>query len=200
MLKDLITETRKTHHLGPQGRFKLEEFEVSWRKAGRNQQVASDAKASGMGIATAEAFLIQQVVPGAARIRIVGQQLHDILDMEPRGMSFGALFSDESRETALELLDAAFTLPAIVSLPLIANRGPLRRSIKAEVLLLPLWDPSGATKHLMGTLVMDRVQNLAGVKFDIAHEVPFRCETLDQPNPDRRQTSAKPRLVINNAG
>lgn len=202
MLKDLVTEARKSHHLGPDARFALEEFEVSWRKMGRNQQASQNtgSKTPRLGLARDEAFILQQVVPGAARIRIVGQQLHDILDMEPRGMSFGALFSEDSRETVLELMDAAFSLPAIVSIPLIAYRGPLRRAIKAEVLLLPLWDASGQTKHIMGALVLDRVQNLGQVRFDMAKGVPFRCEALEELIPDRRKPVARPRLIVDNEG
>ena len=200
MLKDLVTDARKTHHLGPEGRFELAEFEASWRKMGSNtnQPVTDDPKAAGLGLAKPNAFILQQVAPGAGRIRIVGQQLHDILAMEPRGMSFGGLFAEGSRENALELMDAAFTLPAIVSIPLIAPRGPLRRAIKAEVLLLPLWTPSRATKHLMGALVLDRPQNIGRLEFSISKEAPFRCDALDHPVPDRRRSPSALKLVVNN--
>lgn len=201
MLKDLITETRANHFLGADARHELAQFEANWRKMGGHEKTdhQCDMRKTGLALAQPHAFILQQVAPGAGRIRIVGHHLSTRLKLAANGISFGALFTDAARETALELMDAAFTLPSIVSIPLVAKRGSLRRPVKAQILLLPLWDPSGQTTHILGALVADRDQKLDGLAFDIPSFAPFRCEPLVEKQPDRRNAFAPPRLIIDNA-
>ncbi len=196
MLKDLIPETRTDYHLNADARFALNQFEAAWRKTGLDR---NGSAGQGIALAQPNAFILQQVGPGAGRIRIVGNDLSKRMNyVGTTGIYFESLFSERSRETALELMDAAFTLPSIVSIPLIAHRGPLRRPLRAEMLLLPLLDGSPKTNHIMGALVLDRPMDISKIEFTILVRAPFRCEPLNTSAPNRRRQSSELRLVIDN--
>lgn len=93
------------------------------------------------------AFLLHRAAPGAVRIRVAGQRLHDLLRIDPRGMSIGSLFSAAARDTVMDLVDTAFEGPTIVGLPMTASRGLGREPMPAE--LLPMMDaPQGKSRGL----------------------------------------------------
>jgi hypothetical protein len=91
--------------------------------------------------------LLHRAAPGAVRIRVAGQRLHDLLRIDPRGMSIGSLFSAAARDTVMDLVDTAFEGPTIVGLPMTASRGLGREPMPAE--LLPMMDaPQGKSRGL----------------------------------------------------
>ena len=74
-------------------------------------------------------FVLQRVAPGVARMRVAGQQLHDILRMDPRGMPVSAFFGPNDRSTLAVHLEMAFSDPALVALPLCAPSTFLRKPV-----------------------------------------------------------------------
>ena len=162
----------------------LKTLEQDWRRmSGRGVDIL-DPKL--LDAALPHAFVLRRVGPGTARFRVAGQRLHSLLRMDPRGMPFSAFFSDKSRETAMEMLEAAFTLPAIVAIPLTAPRGFGRKPIRATALLLPMRDSDGEMTRMLGAIVTSGDVPKRINQFDVDHSVEMRCETLDGEFPDRR--------------
>ncbi len=138
------------------------------------------------------AFVLQRTAPRAIRIRVAGQRLHDLLRMDPRGMSAGSFFTDAARVTVLNIIDSAFDAPAVVALPLRAARGLGRKPILAELLLLPMQDSAGQITRMMGALVAAGPLGHRALRFDIATDVPMRHDAMNMPFQERRSSRAKP--------
>ena len=140
-----------------------------------------------MDLALPFTFILQRTGPGAARIRVAGQKLHEMIQVDPRGMSFGAFFSDGARETALELVEAALTLPAIIRIALHSPRGFGRKPLRAEALLLPLRDAQGGLTRIMGVIVSETPLRLKAHRWDIDPTRALHCDPLEGAFPDRRE-------------
>ena len=84
---------------------------------------------SAIGSALPWTFVLQRVAPSVARMRVAGQQLHDILRMDPRGMPVSAFFGPNDRSTLAVHLEMAFSDPALVALPLCAPSTFLRKPV-----------------------------------------------------------------------
>lgn len=158
-----------------------------------------------MDLALPHMFILQRTAPGAVRLRVAGQKLHDMIGADPRGMSFGAFFSTGSRDTALELVDAALTLPAIIRIPLTAPRGFGRKPVLGEALLLPLRDAQGELTRVIGVVIGEKSLKLRSVEWQIDASRPLHCDVLEGQFPDRRNgPRAQPkatkglRLVVDN--
>ena len=199
MLKDLVTETNKVTHLGPQERFILTEIEANWRKTGSTRSSNEDPlnKAMGLSLARNDVFLVQYRGPCEGEIMFADKQLQEqFCSAEPKFM-LADLFEDQTKETALELVDASFTLPAIVNLPLTAQRGAFRSPLRAELLLLPIFDGPNRTKFLIAALVTDGHGWPKKSRFELSKDVGFRCEALQSTLPDRRNSKG-PQLIVDN--
>lgn len=185
----------------------LDVLESYWRTLRLGTSAPARARIDPTAIDTALpwSFMLQEAGDGAARIRVAGQKLHDLMGMDPRGMMISALFNETSRETLSVMVQTSLEEPALVALPLIARGGLLRSDVEATILLLPLTDGKGQVTRILGALVADKMATLKGRKFDIAAELPVRVEPLSAttqfhpmqkgPDTDQRPTL---RLVVNN--
>ena len=185
---DPHAQNKAMTHLAPDDCLILKTLEQDWRRMSGNdvQPIAASLDPKHLDSALPHAFVLRRVGPGTARFRVAGQRLHDLLRMDPRGMPFSAFFTDKSRETAMEMLEAAFTLPAIVAMPLTAPRGFGRKPVRATALLLPMRDSDGEMTRMLGAIVTSGDVSKKVHQFDIDHTVEMRCETLDGHFPDRR--------------
>lgn len=132
------------------------------------------------------AFVLHRVAPGVARIRVAGQKLHDVMRMDPRGMPFASFFSEDSRETAMALLEHAFETPSVLGFSLSASRGLGRKPVRGEALLLPMRDSGGALTRMMGAIVTSGPLPNRAVRFDIAKGQPLRSDALQPGLYERR--------------
>ncbi len=187
----------------------LHTLEQDWRTITAQPSAVTRFDPALLDAALPHAFMLERTAPGALRTRVAGQRLHEMLQMDPRGMPFTAFFSDASRDTALRLAETAFTGPAVVGIPLTVHRSLGRRPLRAEALLLPLRDSKGALSRVMGALVVSGNTGTRGIRFDLASDQSVRCDVMDTPYPDRRarlgkvtpsERVEKPnlRLVVNN--
>ncbi len=200
-----------TTRLAPQEAQILMTLEQDWRTITAQPGAESRFDPALLDSALPYAFMLERTAPGALRTRVAGQRLHEMLRMDPRGMSFGAFFTEDARDTVLRLAEQAFTSPAVVSIPLLAQRSFGRKPLRAEVLLLPLRDAKGRLTRVMGALVVSGQTGTRGLRFELASDQPVRCDQMDTPYPDRRARrgeaayppparTEKPalRLVVNN--
>ena len=174
--------------LDPEDQAILRVLEHDWRRlCGLDVAVAHDAvNPVQMDRALPHAYILHRVAPGVARFRVAGQRVHDAMRLDPRGMSFTALFAERQRDTVMALLDHAFEAPAVLGLPLVAPRGLGRKPVRAEALLLPMRDAQGNLTRMMGALVASGPLPQRALRFEIARDQTIRCDTLAPGFADRR--------------
>lgn len=197
------TPARRQPHLPVQTRAILKRLEDDWRQMILRQPVgAKGLDPIALHDALPHAFLLQRTAPGAIRVRVAGHQLHDLLRMDPRGMSVGAFFTEASCQTVLNIIESAFDGPAVVGLPLSAERGIGRKPLHAELLLLPMQDHQQEVTRIMGALVVAGEIGPRGHRFDIANQAVLRYDDLRGQLPEKRGAASRsrpgPRLVVDN--
>ncbi|MBQ2263323.1 MAG: PAS domain-containing protein [Loktanella sp.] len=152
------------------------------------------------------AFILQRVAPGVARMRVAGQHIHDLLRMDARGMPVSILFAPDSRDRLCDLVETAFTQPAIVAASLISPAQTFRPALTGTILLLPMRDDRGQISRVLGALVTAEPTGHLPRRFDMA-KVPVRIDNLaitlasSGTAPMRKPDAARPalRLIVNNA-
>lgn len=188
MTRQFQTDHQPKSLLDPDDQTILRVLEHDWRKmCGLDVAPAYDAvNPAALDGALPFSFVLQRVSPGVARIRVAGQKLHDMMMMDPRGMPFASFFADDSRETAMAVLEHAFQSPAIVGFALTTPRGFGRKPVRAEALLLPMRDRSGELTRMMGAIVTSGPVPSRPLRFDIAKDVSLRSDVLHAGLVDRR--------------
>ncbi|MDX8351986.1 PAS domain-containing protein [Cognatiyoonia sp. IB215182] len=189
----------------------LKSLEAYWQNLRHAQKIPSrnDIEPRQIDDALPHAFILQRVAPGVARMRVAGQNLHDLLKMDARGMPISTLILPEARDEIAELIETAFTTPAIVAIPLLSPGTILRQELTGTMLLLPLLDAKGETTRILGALVTDDAPGNRPRRFQIQPGKAIRNDPLRpqlasvQTTP--RQTKKEPstsrpalRLVVNN--
>lgn len=115
------------------------------------------------------AFVLERIAPGIARLRIAGSHLSDLMGMEVRGMPVSSFFAPASREALTAVLEGVFEDPAVVELTLTAERGIGKPALEARMLLLPMTSDSGDVSRILGCLVAKGEIGRHPRRFDISH-------------------------------
>lgn len=188
MSSDQSMQSKSGAALPAEQRNILETLEADWRRMAGNQFTLESGRLNPaeMHEALPHTFLLNRTGPGLARIRVAGQRLHDLLGMDPRGMSLGVFFDDDSRPEIAEMMETAVSLPAILSVPLIAKRS-FGRAAPAEILMLPMRDSDGDVTRVLGAIVTSYKWNGRVARLSIDREQELRCERLVGAFPDRRR-------------
>lgn len=142
-------------------------------------------------------FVAELVAPTVARLRLCGQQLGDLLGMEPRGMPLSVFFNGEARAE----LGAALTQVAQgarVVMPLRSEAGLGQPAIDGLVALMPLTDADGRITRILGVLETHGPAGRAPRRFRLS--APVRLETGKAPAPASRPRGEKPRLRVIKGG
>ncbi|MEO0904721.1 MAG: PAS domain-containing protein [Pseudomonadota bacterium] len=158
----------------------LQNLEQYWQTLRHAQQLPARTEIAPSKIdrALPYAFILQRVAPGTARFRVAGQRLHDLLKMDARGMPLTTLFQADAREQVQDLLEAAFTGPAIVSIPLASPGSMLRPPLSGTMLLLPLRDRENKATRMLGALVTDQDGGSRPRRFIIPKDARVRHEPI----------------------
>ena len=191
----------------------LQSLEKYWQtlRHARRLPARNDISPQQIDHALPFAFILQRVAPGTARFRVAGQKLHDLLKMDARGMPVSTLFLPEARARIQELVEASFSGPAIVSVPLVSPGTVIRPEVNATMLLLPMRDNTDQPTRILGALVTDakagnrprrfmidqnaRIrQEPVGVQLATAQLIPRKPVLVEKPDAIRPAL----RLVINN--
>lgn len=191
----------------------LQSLERYWQTLRHAQRIPSrnDIEPSQIDRALPYAFILQRVAPGIARMRVAGQQLHDILRMDARGMPISSFFLPQARAQIATLIESAFTEPAIVCVPLDSPGSLVRPHLTGTMLLLPLNDANGKTTRILGALVTDGQTGTRPRRFEVPRGAIIRHEPLSlqlasvqsiphptqQKGPDVQRPAL--RLIVNNA-
>ena len=190
----------------------LQSLEAYWQALRHARQIPSrnDIQPRQIDNALPHTFILQRISPGVARMRVAGQQLHDLLKMDARGMPIGTFFAPSARDEIIALVDKAFSEPAIIAVPLCAPGNIVRAPLTGTMLMLPLRDETGQTNRMLGAIVTEGPRGNRPRRFEIAKDMPLRHETLGvklasaqshpQPAHEKGPDATHPalRLVINN--
>jgi hypothetical protein len=155
----------------------------------------SDIDPTGLGDALSNTMILERVAPGMARVRLAGQVLNQIFGMDVRGMPASILVDPASRKTFGGQIEALFSGPSIVEVPLRMTRGWRRRPLLARLLMLPLTDDFGQITRAMAVLAVDGDAPVGQHhRFEVDPEGAFRCTTLAMPvgTPAPRATAVNP--------
>lgn len=191
--------------MGHQARQVLETLERDWRAMCGNQNYALQSRLNPleMTLALPYAFVLGREAPGQGKMRVAGRSLHELIGSDPRGRDLSSLFTDGDQETAGELIEAAFTLPAVVEIPLQLKRRFVRKPMYGALILLPMHGASGSINRLLGAVSFGG--NPTGISLSMNHDISIRCDMQEGNFPDRRMLrrpkKAAPdlRLVVDNA-
>jgi hypothetical protein len=88
-------------------------------------------------------MLIERTSEGAARVRVAGTALADILGMDLRGMPIAALIAPSGRAHFADRLEAVFAGPRKATVVLEAESGIGQPALQGQLLILPLTGDGG---------------------------------------------------------
>lgn len=140
---------------------------------GRAVPARSDIQPQGIRRALDYAFILERIAPGAARFRLAGQHLIDLMGMEVRGMAFCSLASTSSRGRLSDVLESVFRAPQLARLSLHAKADYARPELTAQVLLLPLSSDLGDVTRALGCIIANGQIGVAPRRFDLTHDEVF---------------------------
>lgn len=166
--------TMAGHDRGRAGRI-LSGLRAHWfsLREGRAVPDRVDITAAGLGPALDHAFILERIAPGAARLRLAGRHLIDLMGMEVRGMPFCALFNPGARGHLSDVVEAVFRGPQLAELTLrgpVAGAGGAYPGFAGRMLLMPLKSDLGDVTRILGCLVADAAPGHAPIRFDLIGE------------------------------
>ena len=135
-----------------------------------NVPARSDVQPRGIRAALDHAFILERIAPGAARFRLAGRHLIDLMGMEVRGMPICALLNTSSRGRFSDVLESVFRGPQIAELGLSSPAGYARPVLQGRLLLLPLRSDLGDVARALGCFVSQGEIGQAPRRFDLAEE------------------------------
>lgn len=169
----------------------LEDLRSYWQslRRGRAVPVRSDIEPRGIRRALDYAFILERVAPGAARFRLAGRHLIDLMGMEVRGMPICSLFNPPSRGRLSDVLETVFKAPQIAELHLTSVAGYARPPMTGRMLLLPLRSDLGDVTRALGCMIAQGDVGVAPRRFDLADErisAIFEGAEVMVPSPSAR--------------
>jgi hypothetical protein len=144
----------------------LHSYWTSLRK-GRAIPARADVDPRGIARSLDYAFILERIAPGAARIRLAGRHLIDLMGMEVRGMPICSVLNGSSRGRLSDVLETVFKAPQIAHLHLRARSDYARPQLTAQMLLLPLRSDLGDVTRVLGCLVAEGELGVAPRRFDL---------------------------------
>ncbi|MCK0143673.1 PAS domain-containing protein [Aliiroseovarius sp. F20344] len=143
--------------------------EAYWHglRNGRLCPTRQEVDPRGMAGALHEAFMLEKIAPGLARIRLAGQHMNDVLGMEVRGMPISAFFTTEARKELHRALESLFDMPAQITLSLVTEGRAFRKGQEAQMILLPLRDETGLITRVLGALQVEGDLDRTPQRFNI---------------------------------
>ncbi|MBT8410869.1 MAG: PAS domain-containing protein [Octadecabacter sp.] len=160
----------------------LAELEAYWSALPRTRGLPkrTDLDPASLGALLENAFVLERIAPGIARIRVAGRAIGALLGVEPRGLPITAAFLPASRAAMANYIEAAFSGPSIVELPLNGPRALGQPCLQGRIMILPLLDDFGRVSRAVGMLVMSGRKGLGGRRFVISDIEPPRVEPVEQ--------------------
>lgn len=176
----------------------IAQVEAYWEaiRGARQLPKRSDIDPRGIEQALENAFILERIAPGIARLRIAGSHLNDLMGMEVRGMPLTAFFTPGSRASVADLLEVVFQTPAIGTLSIVSPEGPDRKRLDGRMILLPLKSDLGDVSRVLGCLVTRGEMALPPRRFEVVSqevlEIAAGMPPVPAALPDRAPKPALP--------
>ncbi|WP_156874899.1 PAS domain-containing protein [Sulfitobacter alexandrii] len=147
----------------------IAQVEAYWEALRGARMVPKRSEIDPRGIegALENAFIVERVAAGIARLRIAGSHLNDLMGMEVRGMPLTALFAPSSRQTVSKTIEEVFQAPGTATFHLVAPGTEGRPEGEARMILLPLKSDLGDVSRLLGCIVFKGTIGLAPRRFEV---------------------------------
>ncbi|UXX83589.1 PAS domain-containing protein [Roseovarius pelagicus] len=169
-------DTDDVHHLHPcpneaEDTQAMEAVIAYWQRCRVNGPVPrrSDIDPRGIEPLLSNAFIVERIAPGLARLRVAGAHLSDLLGMEVRGMPISAFFNPDQRDALAQHLVQVFDAPAIMHLSLRSDGAYGTSALTGSMVLLPLASDLGDISRALGCLITHGDVIRAPRRFDITH-------------------------------
>ncbi len=148
------------------------EMRVYWQslRKGRAVPPRSEIDPKGIRRALDYAFILERIAPGAARFRLAGRHLIDLMGMEVRGMPMAAFLNPSARGRLSDVLESVFQGPQIADFELRSPADYGRPELNGRLLMLPLRSDLGDVTRIMGALIAEGETGMAPRRFDILGE------------------------------
>ncbi|QFQ86739.1 PAS domain-containing protein [Paracoccus kondratievae] len=118
-------------------------------------------------------FILERIAPGAARFRLAGRHLIDLMGMEVRGMPLCALFNTTSRGRLSDVLESVFRGPQITEITLQSPASYGRPALEGRMTLLPLRSDLGDVTRALGCLAAEGQIGANPRRFDLLADRQF---------------------------
>ncbi|RCW88674.1 PAS domain-containing protein [Paracoccus lutimaris] len=143
-------------------------------RQGRAIPARADVEPRGIRRALDYAFILERIAPGAARFRLAGRHLIDLMGMEVRGMPVCSFLNTSSRGRLSDVLESVFRGPQIAEMRLDSPASYGRPGLVGHLLLLPLRSDLGDVTRALGCLVAEGEIGQNPRRFDLVedHEFP----------------------------
>ncbi|MBM1312368.1 PAS domain-containing protein [Sulfitobacter mediterraneus] len=187
----------------------IAQVEAYWEalRAGRLLPKRSEVDPRGLETSLENAFILERIAPGIARIRIAGSHLGALMGMEVRGMPLTALLTPDARAILSEKIEEVCQMPAVCTLRLSADDSAGRPALEARMLLLPLKSDLGDVSRVLGCWVTQGEIGLAPRRFEmITHQTqplltgtplrPFLPPPAPAPRPKAPARQATPQTGV----
>jgi len=179
----------------------ISQVEAYWEAIRSNRLLPkrSDIDPRGIEQALENAFILERIGPGVARLRIAGSHLSSLLGMEVRGMPITAFFTATARTTMTELLEEVVQTPATCMLRLQSPSVGGQPALTGRMVLLPLKSDLGDVSRILGCLITKGDVGPTPRRFDIARKelrpiAPAAADLPQEPGaaPQPAPAPAKP--------
>lgn len=140
---------------------------------GRAVPSRADVEPQGIRAMLDFSFILERIAPGAARFRLAGRHLVDLMGMEVRGMPVCSLLNPDSRGRLSDVMETVFKGPQIAEISLHSRAAYGRPALSGRMLLLPLKSDLGDITRALGCLVGEGEIGRGPRRFDILSDAVF---------------------------
>ncbi len=153
----------------------LLELRAYWESLRKGRAIPDRADVEPRGIRSAldYAFILERIAPGAARFRLAGRHLVDLMGMEVRGMPLCSLLNPPSRGRLSDVIESVFKAPQIAELQLTSPGSYARPELGARMLILPLKSDLGDVTRALGCVISEGEIGRAPRRFDLVSDQVF---------------------------
>lgn len=151
------------------------EMRAYWEglRQGRAIPARGDVEPRGIRRALDYAFILERIAPGAARFRLAGRHLVDLMGMEVRGMPICSFLNTSSRGRLSDVLESVFRAPQIAELELESPAAYGRPGLVGRMLLMPLRSDLGDVTRALGCLISQGEIGQGPRRFDLLADQQF---------------------------
>ena len=140
---------------------------------GRAIPARADVEPRGIRRALDYAFILERIAPGAARFRLAGRHLIDLMGMEVRGMPICSFMNTSSRGRLSDVLESVFRGPQIAEVALDSPASYGRPGLLGHMIFLPLRSDLGDVTRVLGCLVAEGEIGQGPRRFDLVSDKVF---------------------------